>query len=973
MILAVGAAACGDDVTVKETTPVTPTPVVRSVVVSPASATIAPSGSFTFGAAVDADAGLARTVTWSSSNTNVAAVSNTGVATATAAVGGGVTSICATSTADTDVKGCAQLTVAPQVAATVAIAAVTRDCDPINLAVFGAVCGLNQSVVANNVVGQITVQATVNRPAGSGTQQVVFQVLDAAGTTVLKSYTQTVTANTLANSEDLAAQTVLNNTVSQPINTAEYDLTPPANVGPARPFFGNGAHVIRVCISGTVDSCASAPQSALALRSFTFNNPNGFHVTITNNISTGNNAAGAAVRQFAANGLAWSGGVGLSLQASPVNYVSPGTNVTANAVATTLTFGQGCDLALGNRAVAATVSASGVMTGTLAYTNQTAASAGSVNSYEMTPGCAVNNGAGEIPGATAEVNGQPFINYPLGGVFGANNILNNPFTPVVPALGTATAVRLDNRAPQGTIVVNANPNGRANGWINDAVVFDALQPVAGAATSNNMIANTSTAADAGFGGLAFKAKVNTTLALALADVDRSSPTSPAPSLAATLTNANYCLVQFAVDAFLNRTANPGACATTMGLDRAPPVATYDATSLAANARLSAATIGGEFVIALNDTGLVGNSGMNPGTPLLGSVQRRNIVADPTCLLGSTAATKCATQAAMGGAPPLMTTAGTGAALTAVAGTAGASDVDHGYYVFNGTAKDAAGNTTVVPQRAIVYDMSAPIISNTSAPATVAAAGYSASSFISEDVDIQNYWFSVAYAGAPAALTPALVGQAPTVVSAFNPTTLVNTNFAVTNTVTLPLAIQANMAAGLTNQSGVSTTSRNQANVQATSAAAVPTVTTPTAITIPASWTAYGAPTAPAGVTGITAGVSAGTAAAPTSTTISITATGATAIFNQPFTRVDFYAVDQSGTQFIFIGSASAATLNDNGAVRTFTYSATITGSAIGPTLFGPTPPAAGASYASSIVGLGFGASGNVAMISSAALAFNIRN
>ena len=42
MIVALGAAACGDDVTVTEQTPPpAPTPVVRSVVVSPSAATIA--------------------------------------------------------------------------------------------------------------------------------------------------------------------------------------------------------------------------------------------------------------------------------------------------------------------------------------------------------------------------------------------------------------------------------------------------------------------------------------------------------------------------------------------------------------------------------------------------------------------------------------------------------------------------------------------------------------------------------------------------------------------------------------------------------------------------------------------------------------------------------------------------------------------------------------------------------------------
>ncbi len=105
LMVALGAAACGDDVTVSEQP--APTPVVRAVVVSPSAATIGLPGSFTFGAAVDADAGLATTVTWSSSNAGVATVVN-GVATAVSA---GTASICATSTVDANKSSCAQLTV----------------------------------------------------------------------------------------------------------------------------------------------------------------------------------------------------------------------------------------------------------------------------------------------------------------------------------------------------------------------------------------------------------------------------------------------------------------------------------------------------------------------------------------------------------------------------------------------------------------------------------------------------------------------------------------------------------------------------------------------------------------------------------------------------------------------------------------------------------------------------------------------
>jgi hypothetical protein len=213
-----------------------------------------------------------------------------------------------------------------------------------------------------------------------------------------------------------------------------------------------------------------------------------------------------------------------------------------------------------------------------------------------------------------------------------------------------------------------------------------------------------------------------------------------------------------------------------------------------------------------------------------------------------------------------------------------------------------------------------------------------------------------------------------VVSLFNPETLIHTNFAINQVINLPLAIQANMAAGLTPQSGVQANARSQSNLDVAGVAAAPLITLPTPMAIAGTWTTFDAPVfASAGVTGITAGVSNGNAANPTSTNISITTTGATAVFNNPFTRVDFYALEQGGLEYRFIGSAPAAALTDDGATRTFTYTLNVVGSAIGPVLFGPVPPAAGASYASTFIALGFGASGNVAMISSGGLAVNIRN
>jgi uncharacterized protein YjdB len=83
-------------------------PAVRSVTVSPPSAILKPGDTQGFVANVDADAGVARTVTWSSSNTAIATVAATGVVTA---VSPGAATITATRTANTSVSGAAALTV----------------------------------------------------------------------------------------------------------------------------------------------------------------------------------------------------------------------------------------------------------------------------------------------------------------------------------------------------------------------------------------------------------------------------------------------------------------------------------------------------------------------------------------------------------------------------------------------------------------------------------------------------------------------------------------------------------------------------------------------------------------------------------------------------------------------------------------------------------------------------------------------
>ena len=107
-VVALGLAACGDNVTVSN--PPTPTPVVHSVTVVPASQTVTVGqAGVTFVASVVADSGKVNTVTWSSTNATVATVnSSTGVITALAP---GQATIVATSVGDPTKTGAGSLTV----------------------------------------------------------------------------------------------------------------------------------------------------------------------------------------------------------------------------------------------------------------------------------------------------------------------------------------------------------------------------------------------------------------------------------------------------------------------------------------------------------------------------------------------------------------------------------------------------------------------------------------------------------------------------------------------------------------------------------------------------------------------------------------------------------------------------------------------------------------------------------------------
>lgn len=185
-LVAAGVAACGDDVTITPPPPPPPppTPTVRSIAVAPSGVTLNHPTTQQMTAAVNADAGVATTVTWSAAPASVATISATGLLTT---VGAGNVAVQACSTVVTAVCGVATITVAtnPQtvtgVAVTPANAGITRPATgSTTLQLSAAVSGANNpsqtvtwSVATQGLGATVTVSATglvtVTSAAAGGT------------------------------------------------------------------------------------------------------------------------------------------------------------------------------------------------------------------------------------------------------------------------------------------------------------------------------------------------------------------------------------------------------------------------------------------------------------------------------------------------------------------------------------------------------------------------------------------------------------------------------------------------------------------------------------------------------------------------------------------------------------------------------------------------------------------------------------
>jgi hypothetical protein len=415
------------------------------------------------------------------------------------------------------------------------------------------------------------------------------------------------------------------------------------------------------------------------------------------------------------------------------------------------------------------------------------------------------------------------------------------------------------------------------------------------------------------------------------------------------------------------------------VDIAAPTAAFTGGSIAANARINGAALGNEFFVMLADTGAVGNSGMLATTPMLASVVRRNAAGSAgaaNCVVGTFTGGVC-TQSATGVNGANVSLTGIANTTTLAAQTVAGGGT--GYYTFDGTAFDAAGNSTVVANRVAVYDNTPATATAPAVPATITGT-FSAAAFLNDDLSIRDYFWTVRWATALLSTTTATISQSPTVVDAYNAPTLSNINFGVNASITTFLGLQngqgatpAAYTANLNPMDQLNLFVRDQTQAAYTgpsSSVVAPTVPAAAGVSITNFNGPFALATSNATICAGQAGAPA-CGATPAATVFSATAAGQTAIFNNPFTRVDFYAVSAAthpaGVNLVLIGSvpASSATLVDNGVIlggRVWTYSLPMTAAQLYATLGGVVPAVIGPV---NVYAFGASPNGPVALVSAA--------
>lgn len=864
---------------------------VQSVTVAPTSAILAPGQTLQAAATVNLSAGssAARTVTWTSSSAAVATVSATGNITAVAP---GSATITATSTADPTVSAPLALTVRAPAPATISIQSITAG-------------GLGAPVNIANVAGQIEVSLNVD-PG----DQVITKVDILIDNAVV--YTQSFTS---AQSQEMSLAAVAEAlaTIVGSINTADYNAT----TGVVK--YNNGARLLSARASVSNGTNVATPSLTLQ-----FNNINRFIETLT--FGTTNRATAAS-----AGGLVFEKG---DLNVSVLPVIFNGVTMTQG----TVTFG-GCDASgtgARTRTLTAPAAGSGLWTASFGRTTAggTIATAATVLNYEYS--CAGNGENARLTAADNQGNNILFFD----GVNAPATALVNPFgTPAAPA----PAIRLDNRAP-GAPLFRPNPNGRQNGWINATVGLTGTNNTF-SLTSNNWLADGT--ADAGVGGYVRMMRIGDgpLVDAALAATSTATPTLPSPTVA----NVSKCAIISAADLLANESSIAAITAGTtcalagtgpyagvnlaslhlaFGVDiDAPTIAYNDApavpTSLAANARQNGATpgIGGEFIVTVADIGAIGVSGMLAGSPVRGSVIRRTsagTVLPGDCVQGTIpAATGLCTIVNTGMVVTLPTVS------TSLSFPVNAGQTVNGYYTFNGSAFDAAGNSTAIAAtRTVVWDNVIPGLTTAlfNVPLTGSTVAFTANA--NDNLDLWKSRYTMTYAGGLAGP----IRYPDNIINTFNNATLANSNVPAGVTVTdfmrqvedatnalgtNPLAVGGAFKP-LTLTGDVVDQGNNSSGLIATNIPGASVTTGVSYVKAPANAQEMGSfgISAPSAATNVSDNAGPAAPVNPLSVVLQADAFGRTATLQQPFTRLTFYAL--FGGELIRVGDGVLQAIFDDG-------------------------------------------------------------
>ena len=901
--LAVLSAACEDKTEV--VIPPPENPIVVNVV--PDALTLAAGETGTLIATVTGgDANTARTVTWASSNTNVATVDASGVVTA---VANGVSTITATATADANARDAAAVTVTPGSAPpSLSIKSITTFSTTIPVAL-------------NNVFGQIDVTLNLEAPPGSQISTLNTYVVNGSEETLMCTQTFTsAAAEALAGDE---AQDEAEVICSIPTNafTGEAGVDPEATV-----TFENGpGYTIKAEIVGPQGTITASTQSGL----MTFNNTNFIFAEMASPTHCVNSAT---------TGLVWCEG-DVTAELLPVMF----TGETVSSI--TLTSSTG--------ATATDATASDGFNITLQKaTTPGASSVAAVEDPNVT--FAVTSlTAGGQPGPRC-VNPDPTINpQPACGNTANLNVwvMAAPFrldnvAPTVTRFDITPGGGLPNPADSiglgcnPTFPVPASPNAC---YVNETFDFNTTQTVqqtvAGPVTT---LVPYFVMTDAGVGSPAvtFQAGPSGTLAPATSAADLAeSVTSNAYILEATATDAlDNQRVVYAGPNGLPQTTVTGA--QTFGVDTTAP-SSGPVAGLADNSTNPAAVAPAWTVGPAIDAG-VGPSGFLPNPFRV--IVERHLPASVTCFLpddvwaGNTVA--CTTTA---GVPNYIKDNGlvdVPAGLPPAPGT-------EGYWHLIVHAVDAAwpGNFSSDSMRLTLLDVTAPVVGGISAPASLP--GGQAASFTAplvDNVDLGTLDPFLTYTGGTVFQWPSVTlgayGFADGLVGA------ATGNFNVTNFVR---SIEGTTAAGRANATPNAATTVTfdvydvAQNLTSAALGITPAVVFGAGGIIPALGTAAtGAaavdsatfnPTnalhgnflhlAPNPVQVCQGGATACGATPPATTVLSATMTGPNATFANPFTQVQFYYQDPVNSRWYLAGTgAAAATDNTVTSTRTWTYSFT---------------------------------------------------